>query len=312
MEFIFETSKSEPPPTQGVTADNLRKIAISENSQKSWQEAAEAESYVAKQPDFQSQDCRTLPRTPLASLKGAAPFRSMPPMLPFLSKDVQDCQLGVSRTPTAKLKGAAPWRKRQQEHEEVLMSSPSNGRCNSGSPTQSNVGVKAADIKQGWDSQSMKTLQHNVEKISSGHHPIIDGDGEYLTVMIKNIPCGCKRDDLFDAFEGVGFLDRFNFFYMPLRRLKENLGYAFIGFPDPDTTRQFAEAMTGYHFASKNSTKVLSVVPAAIQGLPACIEHFRNTRTMTSPGPPIFVCPEEMLGPLASPVHAEDPPMMLC
>jgi RNA recognition motif-containing protein len=117
-----------------------------------------------------------------------------------------------------------------------------------------------------------------------------DLDCEVETVMIKNVPCGCTSQELLDVVHTKGFEELYNFFYMPLRRARENLGYAFIGFPDPAVTKRFAEAMTGFHFASRKSQKVISVKPAKIQGLANCMEHFKDTRTINTKWPPIFIC----------------------
>ena len=57
-----------------------------------------------------------------------------------------------------------------------------------------------------------------------------------VTVMMKNIPCGCSQQQVLDAIADVGFADLHMFFYLPTRRSK-SLGYAFVGFADVPTTR---------------------------------------------------------------------------
>jgi RNA recognition motif-containing protein len=110
---------------------------------------------------------------------------------------------------------------------------------------------------------------------------------EVYTVMVRNIPCSCKRQEVLDAIEEVGFKDRYEFFYLPTRYSKY-LGYAFIGFPDPRTTKEFTEAMTGYRFRSRSSQKVISVVPAHIQGLGNNMRHFQDLYVMRTRHVPTF------------------------
>lgn len=93
-----------------------------------------------------------------------------------------------------------------------------------------------------------------------------------LTMMIKNIPCACTHQDVLDVVNVLGFDGKFDFFHLPQRRSK-TIGYAFIRFPDPDVTEAFVKTMTGYHFKFRNSSKVVSIVPAHIQGPSNCIDH---------------------------------------
>lgn len=114
--------------------------------------------------------------------------------------------------------------------------------------------------------------------------------GDCLTVMMKNIPCACSRQDVLDAIASVGFEDLYDFFYLPIRSHKENVGYAFVGFPDASLTQRFADAMNGYQFSARRSQKIVSIAPAKIQGLNANREHFQTTRSMKGKWSPIFAC----------------------
>jgi|Transcript_55254 hypothetical protein len=110
---------------------------------------------------------------------------------------------------------------------------------------------------------------------------------EVYTVMIKNIPCSCKRADVLKAVEELGFLEHHEFFYMPQKHGKTP-GYAFIGFPSPDVTREFTKSMTGYRFVQKASLKTVMVVPASIQGLHKNVAHFKDTSVMRTDARPSF------------------------
>jgi hypothetical protein len=103
-------------------------------------------------------------------------------------------------------------------------------------------------------------------------------DEDIYTVMIRNIPCSCKRHHVSDAIQQLGFGDKIDFFYAPTRNGKTR-GYAFVGFPDPVLTRQFAKKITGYRF-EKASPKTVTVVPANLQGFSENLEHFEGTFVM--------------------------------
>jgi hypothetical protein len=117
---------------------------------------------------------------------------------------------------------------------------------------------------------------------------ITDNSGGVYTVMIKNIPCSCKREDILQAVAELGFADQHDFFYVPMRHGKIP-GYAFIGFPSTDLTRKFTIAMTGYRFSSKESKKSVIVVPASIQGLSKNVEYFKDSSVMQTDAKPFFM-----------------------
>lgn len=133
-----------------------------------------------------------------------------------------------------------------------------------------------------------KELSKTYEAIAETNDQIVDVNDDVKTVMMKNIPCGCSRKEVVDAIEEAGFKDQYDFFYLPTRRCKSNVGYAFIGFPNAAVAEAFAEAMTGYRFESRKSPKVVSIVPARIQGLTETVEHFKGSRVMNSKWSPIF------------------------
>lgn len=158
-----------------------------------------------------------------------------------------------------------------------------NENLSEGSTTDSPMSHAPTD-----ESNCSQTSERSKDNVEMPMEQVPISEGNYLTVMMRNIPCACTCQDVLDAIKQKGFEDDFNFFYLPLRRERENLGYAFVGFSDPDATRRFEKALTGHRFTQRNSRKVLSIVPAKFQGLKACIEHFKNTRTMMSKWPPIF------------------------
>jgi hypothetical protein len=104
----------------------------------------------------------------------------------------------------------------------------------------------------------------------------ITGNVDMSALMIKNIPCGCSKEEVLKAIEDLGFGDDVDFFHLPLRKTKA-IGYAFVGFSNPDVPRRFQEAMTGYRFPGRNSSKVVSIAPGHIQGIENINNHLKST-----------------------------------
>jgi RNA recognition motif-containing protein len=103
---------------------------------------------------------------------------------------------------------------------------------------------------------------------------------DICNVMIKNIPCSCKKNEFMQVLEEKGFMKLCNFFYLPTRSGKI-LGYAFIGFPYPLLAEAFAKCFHGYKVPRRKSKKVLSIVPASVQGLQSH-RHFRNNGVLNT------------------------------
>lgn len=93
-----------------------------------------------------------------------------------------------------------------------------------------------------------------------------DMDGDVVTVMVKNIPCRCSKQEVLDAITSVGYGNTYSFFCLPGRgRHAANFGYAFVGFDSGELAVGFTEAMTGYRFSGRSSLKACEIAPARIQ-----------------------------------------------
>jgi hypothetical protein len=109
------------------------------------------------------------------------------------------------------------------------------------------------------------------------------------TVMMKGIPCRCTKEEVIACIHDVGFGDRFEFFYIPIKRCqRQNYGYAFVGFDDPATSIAFRDAITGYRFQQRSSSKVISLHPARLQGMDQAMDHFRDSKVVRSKWCPTF------------------------
>jgi len=114
-------------------------------------------------------------------------------------------------------------------------------------------------------------------------------NNQVLALMMKNIPCRCTSEEVLDAIDSLGFGHRCNFFYLPIMTSKQNKGYAFISFPTLSCVEEFIAAAQGFSFAQRKSTKVVEIVPARIQGLQDCVDHFEETRMGNCKGSPFLV-----------------------
>jgi hypothetical protein len=87
------------------------------------------------------------------------------------------------------------------------------------------------------------------------------------TMMICNIPCRARREDIVEAIESVGFGGTFDTIHLPCRcgQSDSNLGYAFIHFLQHKDAERFAIAFEGYRFNRKGSTKMCTVKVADCQ-----------------------------------------------
>eukprot|EP00927_Polykrikos_kofoidii_P074110 TRINITY_DN70073_c0_g1_i1.p1 TRINITY_DN70073_c0_g1~~TRINITY_DN70073_c0_g1_i1.p1 ORF type:complete len:266 (+),score=20.79 TRINITY_DN70073_c0_g1_i1:89-886(+) len=113
--------------------------------------------------------------------------------------------------------------------------------------------------------------------------------GPISTLMIKNIPCRCNKDEVLKAIHESGFAEKYDFFHLPMRRSQnQNLGYAFISLCNPTIIPSFCAYFEGYVFKHRMSTKVVTVVPAHIQGYSGNLEYFTKTSIMESDHGPIF------------------------
>jgi len=99
------------------------------------------------------------------------------------------------------------------------------------------------------------------------------------TVMMRNIPNKYAQRMLLAEINHAGFLGAFDFFYLPIDpETNANRGYAFINFIDPGFAWMFKLAYEGRKMNRFNSSKVISVNPATLQGFEANYAHYSSAR----------------------------------
>jgi hypothetical protein len=109
------------------------------------------------------------------------------------------------------------------------------------------------------------------------------------TLMIRGIPCSFTQEDLLSIVDNAGLKGKYNFFYMPKGgSTGSNLGYVFINFTETIHAWTCAFTFNGIKLNPSRSTKVCTVSPADIQGVPSLRKHFRRTVVNRGPNGPIF------------------------
>ena len=66
-------------------------------------------------------------------------------------------------------------------------------------------------------------------------------------LMLCDLPCRILYDDVVAALDVEGFVDKYDFIYVPSKHTS-NLGYAFINFLDSATASLFTARFAGYRF----------------------------------------------------------------
>lgn len=99
------------------------------------------------------------------------------------------------------------------------------------------------------------------------------------TVMMRNIPNKYTQRMLLTEINQTRFLGTFDFLYLPIDpETNANRGYCFLNFIDPNFAWTFKMAYEGRKMNKFNSSKVVSVTPATLQGFEANYAHYSCAR----------------------------------
>jgi len=99
------------------------------------------------------------------------------------------------------------------------------------------------------------------------------------TVMMRNLPNKYSQRMLLSEINHTGFLGTFDFLYLPIDPdTQANRGYSFLNFIDPGFAWMFKMSYEGRKMNRFNSNKVVSVVPATLQGFEANYAHYAVAR----------------------------------
>lgn len=103
--------------------------------------------------------------------------------------------------------------------------------------------------------------------------------GDVTCLMVRNLPNKYNQQALLRDINEAGFIGTYDFLYLPVdTETNANKGYAFINFSEPSFAWMFSQAYEGRKMPGSNSSKVVSVSPATLQGFDANYKHYSNTR----------------------------------
>lgn len=96
---------------------------------------------------------------------------------------------------------------------------------------------------------------------------------------MRNLPNKYTQRMLLTEINTTGFLGTFDFIYLPIDlETNANRGYCFVNFVDPGSAWMFKMTYEGRKMNHFNSTKLVSVMPATLQGFEANYVHYSTAR----------------------------------
>lgn len=99
------------------------------------------------------------------------------------------------------------------------------------------------------------------------------------TIMVRHLPASYTAEDLLVEVVKQGFESTFDFFYLPMDfKSRNNMGYAFINFKEPETCKCFARKIHGQKLSVNDSDKTLEVVRADRQGFEANLDRAKKEK----------------------------------
>jgi hypothetical protein len=112
------------------------------------------------------------------------------------------------------------------------------------------------------------------------------------TLMLKNIPNNCSREQFLDLLDTHGFRGLYDFVYLPLDfnrgalkgRRCFNKGYAFVNIMSVEKAQALKTQFNSFQWSAWgdafDSAKVCEVVDAQLQGCLKNVNRYRNSRVM--------------------------------
>eukprot|EP00929_Paragymnodinium_shiwhaense_P110101 TRINITY_DN767_c0_g1_i9.p1 TRINITY_DN767_c0_g1~~TRINITY_DN767_c0_g1_i9.p1 ORF type:complete len:245 (+),score=43.95 TRINITY_DN767_c0_g1_i9:311-1045(+) len=125
------------------------------------------------------------------------------------------------------------------------------------------------------------------------------------TVMLKNLPSRCQRDEIRREVDAHGFENAYDFLYLPVRDLNkksQNYGFAFINFLQADIAQKFYNLVEA-GFVEIRQRKV-TVAIAETQGLPDLQKRLRRSKVSKSHAAPFLKASSGATTPALSPDNA--------
>eukprot|EP00930_Biecheleria_cincta_P038608 TRINITY_DN2651_c0_g2_i1.p1 TRINITY_DN2651_c0_g2~~TRINITY_DN2651_c0_g2_i1.p1 ORF type:complete len:470 (+),score=97.67 TRINITY_DN2651_c0_g2_i1:29-1438(+) len=145
--------------------------------------------------------------------------------------------------------------------------------------------------RQGIDSLSMQRDAWNpqlVQQAVASNGCSSEGDcRQDTTLMIRNLPGSLTQEMLLNELDQSGFVDRYDFAYMPrCHNTGNNKGYAFVNMVNSSIASAFRGSWhRSRRFGLKDGDAFLNVSAAKIQGLQANMDRWCGGKKINTPQP---------------------------
>lgn len=149
-------------------------------------------------------------------------------------------------------------------------------------------GLQESRPRNGKQANANKPVQERVsskelQKFEIDPARIESGADHRTTVMLRNMPKSCSREDFLQTLGRCGLRDRITFLYMPFdKRRSLHCGFAFVNFVAAEDILLLIRQMQGKVFSelSRSAPMPLAVSYARLQGHDQLVSHFSLSAVM--------------------------------
>lgn len=124
----------------------------------------------------------------------------------------------------------------------------------------------------------------------TGHEEVPVAEPPHTTLILRNLPIGYSRDELFTLLDNEGFNGKYDLVYHPIDfGTRLGFGYAFVNFVSVVAAAQCSEHFNGFTSWKTKHDKACEVSQSTeLQGLEAHVERYRNSPVMHETVPDEF------------------------
>jgi len=133
-----------------------------------------------------------------------------------------------------------------------------------------------------------KLSSQDLSKFDIVPENVMSGEDTRTTVMVRNIPKQCSRDEFVQILAACGVGGRYSFFYMPSEKNKQrnaHCGFAFVHFKAPHDVLRLATCIRAglmQRFPSNGSSAPPILSYARLQGEQQLAKHFHLAAVMSA------------------------------
>jgi hypothetical protein len=122
------------------------------------------------------------------------------------------------------------------------------------------------------------------------HEEVPAAEPAHTTLILRNLPIGYSRDELFELLDNEGFNGKYDLVYHPIDfGTRLGFGYAFVNFVSVVAAAQCSEHFNGFsNWKTKHDRACEVSQSTELQGLEAHVERYRNSPVMHETVPDEF------------------------